>query len=91
VKKAPKKPKPTTDTTAATESSAPTSSGIKWYDEDNKVINDAMQRGLIYGVRLNMAQAVRMLIRNTDLNKLVQEDYQKAAVADDRRFKTAKE
>jgi hypothetical protein len=75
VKKEPKK----------TLSVAPYSSGIKWYDEDNKIILEAMQRGLIFGVRLNMAQVVRMLVRKTDLNTFTIEDYQQAATADDGR------
>ena len=65
----------------------PRSSGIKWYDDDNTVICDAMKHALLLGVRLNMAQVVILLIRTADLKKLTVEDYQKAAIADDGRRK----
>lgn len=71
--------------------STPRNSGIKWYEEDREIIMNAMQRGLIFGIPLNMAQVVRMLVRKIDLNKLTIEDYQKASIADDGRRKRKKQ
>ena len=68
-----------------TKKTAPRSSAVNWYAADSKIIVAAMQRGLEFGIRLNMAQVVRMLVRNADLKKLTANDYQKAATADDRR------
>jgi hypothetical protein len=63
----------------------PSSSAVNWYAADSKIIVATMQRGLKFGIRLNMAQVVRMLVRNADLKKLTAADYQKASTADDRR------
>lgn len=57
------------------------------YPADQQAINAAMKLGLDYGIRLELAKVIRLLIRSADLTALTKKDFEAALLADDRRRK----
>jgi hypothetical protein len=60
-------------------------SSILFYEVDDKVIDAVTMKALKSGLRLTLAQVVRMLVRKADLANLTQEDLEEAAKQSDRR------